>query len=90
MKLDILKIEETEDGGAIITMEVDREMLHMAFERFINQAIMEKVNESLSKAEAREVVEEDGSITNTEEEDTRFVDVLAEQVFRDEVYDPHK
>jgi len=60
MKFEILHIEDTPDGGAIITIEADRNLLHYAFEQFLNQAIMDKVNEVLNgEAEARTLVEED-------------------------------
>jgi hypothetical protein len=77
MKLDILKIEDTPEGGAVLTMEVDREMLHMVFKNFIKRTIMEKVDETIfedlcAKDHAREMAEEDGSASEsdtTEEED---------------------
>jgi hypothetical protein len=72
MKFEILHIEDTPDGGAIITIEADRNLLHYAFEKFVNEAIMDKVDEILnSQAEARTLVEEDGSapIADSESKD---------------------
>jgi hypothetical protein len=73
MKFEILHIEDTPDGGAIITIEADRNLLHYAFEKFINDAIMEKVNETIfedlcAKDHAREMAEKDGSAPNSDSE----------------------
>ena len=67
MKMDILKIEDTDDGGAIVTIEVDRDMLHLAFQQFLNQAIMEKVDETFIEAATREVFEEDELLTESDQ-----------------------
>ena len=67
MKMDILKIEDTDDGGAIVTIEVDRDMLHLAFQQFLNQAIMEKVDATFIEAATREVFEEDELLTESDQ-----------------------
>jgi len=83
--IEILDIMDTEDGGAIISMEVDRELLLSVFAEWINTAIKEKCDEVLSAGtveEARAMVEEDGSAPDTEEENIDWVQQMADGVIR--------
>jgi hypothetical protein len=58
MNIDILEIKDTKDGGAIVTVEVDRDYLHMALEYFLIQALRDKIDETFREAASREVLME--------------------------------
>jgi len=47
--IEILSYEDTEDGGAIIEMEVDRELLIEIFSEWLNRVLMEHCEEILEK-----------------------------------------
>jgi len=66
MKIDILKMEDTEDGGAIISVEVDREVLHLAFEYWLNSVLQARIDEAFIEAAARGLVEEEGITTQAD------------------------
>ena len=59
MKIDIIDIIDTEDGGAVVSFQVDREYLYMAFEQYFLQTLKEKIDESFIEAATREIFEKD-------------------------------
>ncbi len=81
MKLEITKIQDLEDGGALVTMEVDAEMLYFAFRKFMLDAIGAKIEETLGEGNSSEVVDEDElpSNPNPEEEEDPYEREMVEE-----------
>jgi hypothetical protein len=70
--IKILNISDTEDGGAIVTMEMDRTLIHSIVNDWFINTLKEAVNDleaTTGKAEARLLVEEDGDTSDTDTED---------------------
>jgi hypothetical protein len=60
MKIDVLKIEDTEDGGAIVSLEVDRDMLHVIAANWFVNTIKYAVNEVIGDSAPPDVSSEEG------------------------------
>jgi hypothetical protein len=74
--IKILNISDTEDGGAIVTMEMDRTLIHSIVNDWFVNTLKEAVNDleaTSGETETRLLVEEDGSSpnANTEDEEMR-------------------
>ena len=68
MKVDIIDILDLDDGGAILSMSVDREFIAVALQHFILQAVGEKCNDVIGDGEAPTVVDEEGSSPKSDQE----------------------
>jgi len=72
--IKILNISDTEDGGAIVTMEMDRTLIHSIVNDWFVNTLKEAVNDleaTSGETETRLFVEEDGSSPNANTEDEK-------------------
>jgi hypothetical protein len=64
MKIDVLKIEDTEDGGAIVSFEVDRDMLHVIAANWLVTTIKDAVSDVIGDRAPPEVDPEEQDAAN--------------------------
>lgn len=90
--IKILNISDTDDGGAIVTMELDRTLIHSIVQEWFNVALKESIDDleaKISKDEARVLVEEnelssESNSTEEEDDETREWKELILDLSRDE------